>query len=1178
MTSQATSQSAARTGTRLLFARALRSGMGLALHLLLPLSLALGAMTAQAATATRTSAFEYDPVSGLIVKEIIEPDSSTLCLVTSYTYDAYGNKTSATTRNCNGAAGSNPGINSEAAAPAAGSDAVIETRTSSTTYDAQGRFPVTSTNALSQSETKVIDGKFGVVTSLTGPNGLTTTWTYDSFGRKLSETRADGTSSQQAYALCDASCPTNGKYTITASQAGAPTSKTTYDMYGRAIQNDTQSLDGSTLISRTEYDKLGRTSRSYRPAKVGVTAVSTSITYDTLNRPVSTLAPDNSVTSVAYNGFTTVTTNALSQTRVEVKNSQGQLVSVTDAQSHTLSYQYDAFGNLTQTTDAAGNIITISYDIRGRKTAMNDPDQGAWSYTYDALGQLKKQTDAKNQNTTFTYDKLGRMLTRAEPDLNSTWIYDVCDATLNPGGKCVGKPVRESSDNGYIRTYLYDVYGRPTAELDNVDTGYGVAKNYDSFGRVGTLVYPTGLQVSNVYSTTGYLTQVKNTSTGTIYWQANTTDNEGRINQFTYGNNVVSNLTYNANTGLLTGVSAGAGGSVSNQTFVYDSIGNLTQRYDGATGLNESFGYDSLNRLTATSAVSGANTTNVTVTYNAIGNIISKSDVGTYTYGAKPHAVTSITMMDGVTNYATYTYDANGNMTSGKGRTLGWTSWNMPTSITNGANTFGFVYNSAHERVKETGPTYTIYNVSPRLDIGIHVEKRVKVSDGSIEYVNSLYASGMPFGTVTTNAAGTITKTRYFHTDHLGSIIAITDETGTVLERRSYDAWGKRRNQNGTPLTGIMSTPEERHGFTGQEELSELGLVHMNGRLYDSTIGRFISADPVIQMPGDMQNYNRYSYINNNPLSAVDYSGHGFLSGIIHAITSVFKAVAHVVKAVLSNPVVRTIAIAAASWYVGGLFGNMYWMSTTTPSLIVQGAIQGATAGFVTGFVASGGDIKAGLVGAVSGAAFGGINGYFGNDWTLGRVAANSIAGGISAKLQGGKFVDGLRFDFVVSALTYINLSMRSAAIENSSLNPDNLSGESAGLNDDMVKVAGARHEVDPINGSYVTCDSWMGGCQGAPIPGSNDVRSSFFGFAYEPGSWMDRINEAFAGPHDWFRNLTGSYDEIGNSRHFTGWSLTLDNFRNYALVAPAAPFAAAALIPPSFYATFTVDMTKRRR
>jgi RHS repeat-associated protein len=90
---------------------------------------------------------------------------------------------------------------------------------------------------------------------------------------------------------------------------------------------------------------------------------------------------------------------------------------------------------------------------------------------------------------------------------------------------------------------------------------------------------------------------------------------------------------------------------------------------------------------------------------------------------------------------------------------------------------------------------------------------------------------------------GTLT-TRYFHTDHLGSVAVITNEAGAVVERRSYDAWGKRRFPNGEDdPTGGSITSVTTVGFTGQEELS-VGLVHLNGRVYDPLIGRMLSADP----------------------------------------------------------------------------------------------------------------------------------------------------------------------------------------------------------------------------------------------------------------------------------------------------------------------------------------------
>ena len=1046
----------------------------------------LSSMNAYADTQTRASAFEYDPVSGLLTKEIIEPDDTNLCLVTSYTYDSFGNKTAATTRNCNGSAGSVAGTNSEAAAPAAGSMAIIESRTSSTTYDSQGRFPTSSTNALGQTETKTYNPNYGTVATLTGPNDLTTTWTYDSFGKPLTENRADSTSTSTSYALCGSNCPVVGsattQYTITVSQAGAPYRKTYYDMNGRAIQTETQDKGGALILSQVQYDKLGRSIKTSRPFKSGQTPVWDTVVYDKLSRPITNTAVDNTVTSMTYNGYTTTSTNAKSQTKTETKNSQGQLISVTDAQAKTLTYQYDAFGNLVKTTDALANSTIITYDKRGRKTGMDDPDQGVWSYQYDALGQLKKQTDAKNQNVTFVYDKLGRMTSRAEPDLNSTWAYDTCDASLNPAGKCKGKLVKESADNASARTMLYDNLGRAIGEYD-AGTKIGLTKNYDTYGRTANLIYSYNngstfnqtFQITHTYSTSGHLSQVKNTASGLAYWTAGATDNEGRLMQTTYGNGVLNTVVYDT-VGRVTQMAAGSGGSINNinnQVFVYDSIGNITQRYDAFTNLNEAFAYDSLNRLTSTSAQAGTGPlTQVTMTYDAIGNIKSKSDIGTYTYAslkangsARPHAVSKITMNDGTTVYANYTYDANGNtLTSldgnSKGRTITWNSWNMPnlvtgnkpattdtaqlssTPINTSTSSFGFVYNASHERVKETMPDGTIItNMSPRVDTGIHIEVRTK-PNGDISLVSSLYAGSMPFGQTTSKrtAAGVWSnETRYYHTDHLGSIVTITNETATVVERRSYDAWGKRRNLNGTAMANAFVTPDVRHAFTGHEDLAEVGLIHMNGRLYDAATGRFLSADPTVQFADDMQNYNRYSYINNNPLSAVDHSGYGW--NPFKAAKKLIKGVGKAISGVLKNTVVRTIGQIVASAH-GPQWGALFAAVTSyadTGSLthaLTAGIKSWATAQafeFVghSGYfdpgleriaghalvgcgssAMSGGSCKSGALSAGFTQAFSGsIDNISRGDYSVGarfqRAMAAAIVGGTASVLGGGKFENG---------------------------------------------------------------------------------------------------------------------------------------------------------------------------
>jgi RHS repeat-associated protein len=100
---------------------------------------------------------------------------------------------------------------------------------------------------------------------------------------------------------------------------------------------------------------------------------------------------------------------------------------------------------------------------------------------------------------------------------------------------------------------------------------------------------------------------------------------------------------------------------------------------------------------------------------------------------------------------------------------------------------------------------------------------------------------------------------RYFHQDHLGSIAVLTDETGNVVERDSYDPWGKRRFTNGSddPTDSIVS--QTIRGYTGQEMLADVALVHLNGRVYDPLIARMLSADPMVPDPLNGQTRNRYS-------------------------------------------------------------------------------------------------------------------------------------------------------------------------------------------------------------------------------------------------------------------------------------------------------------------------------
>ena len=130
---------------------------------------------------------------------------------------------------------------------------------------------------------------------------------------------------------------------------------------------------------------------------------------------------------------------------------------------------------------------------------------------------------------------------------------------------------------------------------------------------------------------------------------------------------------------------------------------------------------------------------------------------------------------------------------------------------------------------------------------------------------------------------GNLTSTlNYLLHDHLGSIDVITNKIGQIQQELSFDPWGQRRNASDwQALTGnalsLFNTDITTRGFTGHEMVDGVGFIHMNGRIYDPKLARFLQADPHIQAPHLTQNLNRYSYVLNNPLNATDPSGYFFI-------------------------------------------------------------------------------------------------------------------------------------------------------------------------------------------------------------------------------------------------------------------------------------------------------------
>jgi RHS repeat-associated protein len=155
--------------------------------------------------------------------------------------------------------------------------------------------------------------------------------------------------------------------------------------------------------------------------------------------------------------------------------------------------------------------------------------------------------------------------------------------------------------------------------------------------------------------------------------------------------------------------------------------------------------------------------------------------------------------------------------------------------------------------------------------------------------------------------------TTYLTTDHLGSGDLILDSAGNVLAKESFTAFGARRGSNwqGAPSSADYTTfaNKTRRGFAGHEMLDAVGLVNMNGRVYDPLIGRFLSADPIIQTINLSQALNPYSYVMNMPLTLIDPSGYFSLGKFFRsALKFLGKALA--VVALIVAPVIAYVGLA----------------------------------------------------------------------------------------------------------------------------------------------------------------------------------------------------------------------------------------------------------------------------
>ncbi len=281
--------------------------------------------------------------------------------------------------------------------------------------------------------------------------------------------------------------------------------------------------------------------------------------------------------------------------------------------------------------------------------------------------------------------------------------------------------------------------------------------------------------------------------------------------------------------------------------------------------------------------------------YDVLGNMIYRSDVGTMNYGENgfgPHTVTSVlqnqntNITENVFNpFGSYLYDANGNLDSNGQRTVDWTAFNKPnqiaTVIDGEARGVTYTYGSDFQRITKT----TLSGKKTRYYGGGVMEHIV---DDGVKYwkyyipvgATTLELKYKQIGNNIFSATFEQIENQYLFKDHLGSTDVIVDDNGNIVEHLSFNPWGERRDADWTEANSEITSNPNR-GFTGHEMDDEIGLINMNARIYDPVIGRFLSPDALIPSPADLQSYNRYSYVRNNPLSYTDPTGNFRFKGSI---------------------------------------------------------------------------------------------------------------------------------------------------------------------------------------------------------------------------------------------------------------------------------------------------------
>ena len=763
----------------------------------------------------------------------------------------------------------------------------------------------------------------------TDPRGYTTTYIYDLYDRVTQETDPQWVYKTYTY-YKDNTVDTTSTYTST--WLILTRNKTTYDNYGHIVKSTNYLTPATSTNPRekkylyntdfdlnVEYDEIGtptyygywfRSTMNNHNTIADALGNSTTENYNKRNLKSSTQFwpwSNTGITTDTYlydaDGRLTRSTNTLGKYKSYQYDNLGYIVQTIDEMGRVTDMTRDYRGLMTSSTSYSGATTittTYNYDNRGNLVSIVDPLGRTTSYQYDGINRNTKVIYPDLKEVVFTYDKNSNLATRTDP--NGTVVTNTYDSM----NRLTGRSISRGSGVGGVtsETYTYDALGRLVTAGDNAyatltgATYTGVAVNNLSFSydALSRLMSESQTPIAGTWYTLGYTYSMTNDLTGI-------TLPDGKIETYTYDvihrPLVISYSGTTISTNVYTGVTQTratyANGRVIN--YSYDSLNRVTSINHGATLTSprytyndaseiisdhfRSYGYDSLSRIVSTTPSTGWILWE-SLSYDKSGNR------SLYTLGTGSSTYTG-NILDQYTNTTTgstttnSTYDDNGNLKTEWSRSYTYDYNNRLLQVNIWTGIIAqYTYDILGRRTKATfdgQTTVYIYN-------GDNIQTEYQaIWTGPLttkkHYINGIWQDALiAYDVQTPSGSGYTSTMMYYHTDILGSVVAISTSAWAIGRMFTYDAFGRVYTygyQSGVPRpfpleTFITTLYSNTRYYTWREydlQRNVYSLYYHRARYYDPKIGRFMSRDPI----GQNDQVNLYTYVRNSPLMYTDRDG-----------------------------------------------------------------------------------------------------------------------------------------------------------------------------------------------------------------------------------------------------------------------------------------------------------------